>query len=213
MLAITDTGHGMDEEIRRQIFEPFFTTKVSGKGTGLGLATVHGIVKQSGGTIYVYSEPGQGTTFKIYLPASEGVVTNLEDAAQTAVLQSGHETILLVEDEEALRDLVRLTLEEIGYTLLQAENGVAALALAADYPGVIDLLLTDVVLPQKSGRELAEALAEQRPQTRVLFMSGYMDDAVMRHGVLAAEMNFLSKPFSRSALASKVREVLDKPKP
>lgn len=213
MLAITDTGHGMDEEIRRQIFEPFFTTKVSGKGTGLGLATVHGIVKQSGGTIYVYSEPGQGTTFKIYLPASEGVVTNLEDAAQTAVLQSGHETILLVEDEEALRDLVRLTLEEIGYTLLQAENGVAALALATDYPGVIDLLLTDVVLPQKSGRELAEALAEQRPQTRVLFMSGYMDDAVMRHGVLAAEMNFLSKPFSRSALASKVREVLDKPKP
>lgn len=212
MLAITDTGHGMDEETQRQIFEPFFTTKVSGKGTGLGLATVHGIVKQSGGTIYVYSEPGQGTTFKIYLPASEGLAPNLEDVTQTAVLQTGHETILLVEDEEALRDLVRLTLEEIGYTVLEAEDGVAALALAAEYPDVIHLLLTDVVLPHKGGRELAEALAAPRPQTRVLFMSGYMDDAVMRHGVLAAEMNFLSKPFSRSALASKVRDVLDKPK-
>ncbi len=213
MLAITDTGHGMNEVTRRQVFEPFFTTKEPGKGTGLGLATVHGIVKQSGGTIYVYSEPGQGTTFKIYLPASENVVTDLAEVGQTAVPLPGHETILLVEDEAALRHLVRLTLEEIGYTILEAEDGSSALALAAEHPDTIDLLLTDVVLPQKSGRKLAEELHAHRPQMRVLFMSGYMDDAVMRHGVLMAEMNFLSKPFSRSALASKVREVLEKPAP
>ncbi|MCA9953565.1 MAG: PAS domain S-box protein [Anaerolineales bacterium] len=211
MLAITDTGQGMDEETRQQIFEPFFTTKGPGKGTGLGLATVHGIIKQSGGAIYVYSELGHGTTFKIYLPVSEEVAPDMADVSQTAVPQSGHETILLVEDEEALRDLVRLTLEEIGYTILEAEDGIAALALAAEHSEPIHMLLTDVVLPQKGGRKLAEELTAQRPGIRVLFMSGYMDDAVMRHGVLMAEMNFLSKPFSRSALASKVRDVLDKP--
>lgn len=210
MIAITDTGIGMDEATRLQIFEPFFTTKEPGQGTGLGLATVHGIVKQSGGTIYVYSEPEQGTTFKIYLPASEGMAAELKDTAAVSALQSGYETILLVEDEQALRELVRLTLEEIGYTVLEAQDGRTALTLAAEYPETINLLLTDVVLPKKSGREVAEELQRQRPGLKVLFMSGYMDDAVMRHGVLMAEMDFLSKPFSRSTLASKVREVLEK---
>ncbi len=210
LIAITDTGHGMDRVTRKQIFEPFFTTKQPGKGTGLGLATVHGIVKQSGGTIYVYSEPDRGTTFKIYLPASKSAV-DLQAAAAPEAAQRGYETILLVEDEEALRQLVCMTLQEIGYTVLEAYDGSQALVLAEQYPSPIALLLTDVVLPHKSGRELAEQLVARRPETKVLFMSGYMDDAVMRHGVLAADVNFLSKPFSRSALASKVREVLDKP--
>ena len=210
LIAITDTGQGMDRVTREQIFEPFFTTKVAGKGTGLGLATVHGIVKQSGGTICVYSEPDHGTTFKIYLPASKSTVDLQAEVASEAA-QCGYETILLVEDEEALRQLVCLTLQEIGYTVLEAGDGSQALALAEQYPAPIALLLTDVVLPHKSGRELAGQFAARHPETKVLFMSGYMDDAVMRHGVLTADVNFLSKPFSRSVLASKVREVLDKP--
>ncbi|MFZ1401302.1 MAG: PAS domain S-box protein [Candidatus Promineifilaceae bacterium] len=209
LLAITDNGHGMDDATSKQIFEPFFTTKHPGKGTGLGLATVHGIIKQSGGTIYVYSEPAQGTTFKIYLPAQE------PSAQQTAVsipgaAQTGSETILLVEDEPALCELIQETLQEIGYTVLASQNGDDALAIAHTYPTPIELLLTDVVLPHRSGQEVAKELTAVSPQTKVLFISGYTDDAVIRHGVLTANVNFLSKPFSRSALAAKVREVLDK---
>lgn len=211
MLAITDTGIGMDEDTRRQIFEPFFTTKQPGKGTGLGLATVHGIVKQSGGAIYVYSEPGQGTTFKIYLPVHWDEGGPHETSATSEVTETGQETILLVEDESALRELIQLTLAEIGYTVLDAQNGEEALAVAKAPPARIDLLLSDVVLPQMSGREIAEEITAVSPATRVLFMSGYMDDAVMRHGVLMADVNFISKPFSRRELTKKVRDVLHKP--
>ncbi|MEZ4593001.1 MAG: PAS domain S-box protein [Chloroflexota bacterium] len=191
LLAITDTGYGMEETTRKQIFEPFFTTKQPGQGTGLGLATVHGIVKQSGGSIYVYSEPGKGATFKIYLPAEQHTQAKqtAEEAGETPLL--GNETILLVEDEPMLRELVQETLTEIGYTVFAAANGEAGLAIAQAEP--INLLLTDVVLPQMSGREIAAALTAVSPQTKVLYISGYMDDAVIRHGVLTSEVNFLSK--------------------
>ncbi|MEJ2750534.1 MAG: response regulator, partial [Anaerolineae bacterium] len=210
MLAVTDTGHGMDRAIQNQIFEPFFTTKEAGKGTGLGLATVHGIVKQCGGAIYVYSEPGQGATFKVYLPASESATSPLVDSLSAKMVQRGHETVLLVEDEQALRDLVQITLQEMGYTVLEAGNGREAIELAERHPAQIDLLLTDVIMPQMSGGELAQILIAQRPEMKVLFVSGYMDDDVVRHGLLTAEVDFLSKPFTRSMLASKVRDVLDR---
>ncbi len=210
ILAVSDTGHGMDEETQKQIFEPFFTTKQPGQGTGLGLATVHGIIKQSGGSIFVYSEPDQGTTFKVCLPANENVAEQKDDTSLAAILQEGQETILLVEDEDALRELVRMTLEELGYTVLEAGNAGQALGLVEQYQASIDLLLTDVVMPNMSGRELAQELVTQRQGLKILFMSGYMDDAVVRHGLLTAEVNFLPKPFSRTVLAAKVREALEK---
>jgi CheY-like chemotaxis protein len=210
MLAVTDTGHGMDERTRTQIFEPFFTTKPAGVGTGLGLSTVHGIVKQSGGSILVYSEPGVGTTFKIYLPAGDAVQESAGTHKTQPLIRRGSETILLVEDEEMLRDLVRAVLQEKGYTILEAQTIGQAAAFCKEYEGSIDLLLTDVIMPQMSGRELAEQLKTFRPQMKVLFMSGYTDDTVVRHGVLAAEVAFLPKPFSAGTLESKVREVLDK---
>jgi two-component system cell cycle sensor histidine kinase/response regulator CckA len=211
MLAVTDTGQGMDEVTRKQIFEPFFTTKQADKGTGLGLATVHGVIKQSGGAIFVYSELGQGTTFKIYLPANANAFEQRFDSPVVTTMQHGSETILLVEDEIALRDLVRITLQEVGYTVLEADDSSQALGLVEQYADEIDLLLTDVVMPRVSGRDLAQALSARRPGVKVLFMSGYMDDDVLRHGLLTAEVEFLSKPFTRSTLASKVRSVLDKP--
>jgi PAS domain S-box-containing protein len=210
MLSVTDTGLGMDAATQKQIFEPFFTTKAQGKGTGLGLATVHGIVNQSGGTIYVYSEPGQGATFKIYLPARGDVVASLTDSIAVKMAPQGHETILLVEDEAALRDLVRETLQEMGYSVLEAGDGRTALELVEQQTTPIDLLLTDVVMPQMSGRELAQVLTARWPAMKVLFMSGYMDDKAMRQELLTAQVNFLAKPFTRSTLASKVRDVLDK---
>jgi CheY-like chemotaxis protein len=210
MLAVTDTGHGMDKQTRTRVFEPFFTTKEPGKGTGLGLATVYGIIKQSGGDILVYSEPGQGATFKIYLPANDTASTGLAPAQTRPASRGGRETILLVEDAEMVRELAQATLRDKGYTILEARHGREALALATQYQGSIDLLLTDVVMPQMSGRELAEQLQASRPPLKVLFMSGYTDDAVVRHGLLAAEVDFLSKPFSPNLLVSKVREVLDK---
>lgn len=210
LLTVTDTGHGMDQATQKQLFEPFFTTKKVGEGTGLGLATAHGIIKQSGGNILVYSEPGQGTTFKIYLPASESGVETKAISPTESVDWHGHETILVAEDETAVRELITATLQELGYTVLAAPNGEEALSLAGQYQQPIDLLLTDVVMPKISGRELAETLQAQRPLLKTLFMSGYMDDAVVRHGLLQAEVAFLPKPFSSNILAAKVRKVLDK---
>ncbi|MBK7894817.1 MAG: PAS domain S-box protein [Anaerolineaceae bacterium] len=209
MLAISDTGNGMDEATRQRIFEPFFTTKEAGNGTGLGLATVHGIVRQSGGSIFVYSEPNQGTTFKIYLPASNKEAPQTAQHLSTTFDNSGTETILVVEDEEAVRNLVCSTLEGLGYAVMAAKDGYAALSLMRQRNEAVDLLLTDVVMPKMSGRELAEQLVEQYSNLKVLFMSGYMDDAVVRHGILTAQVAFLPKPFSGNLLANKVREVLD----
>jgi two-component system, cell cycle sensor histidine kinase and response regulator CckA len=208
MLAVSDTGVGMDEATQARIFEPFFTTK-GDKGTGLGLATVYGIVKQAGGSIYVYSEPGRGTTFKVYLPVVEEPDTATRPNLDPERHLHGTETILLVEDEPAVRSLSRMVLEMYGYTVLEAGNGGEALRRGEAHDGPIHLLLTDVVMPGMGGREVAERLRPRHPAMRVLYVSGYTDDAVVRHGVLAAETAFLQKPFTPVTLASKVREVLD----
>ncbi len=213
MLAVSDTGLGMDEETQSHIFEPFFTTKGQ-KGTGLGLATVYGIVKQSGGYIWVYSEPDHGTTFKVYLPRVE------EAAADKPTVQAapagpplGHETILVVEDEPQLRDLTRQFLETRGYTVLVAEHGAAAIDVARRHKGVIHLLLTDIIMPVMNGRELAQRMAGLSPKTRILFMSGYTENAIWRNGMIESSTNFLQKPFTLDALTRKVREVLETPTP
>jgi len=209
MLAVTDTGTGMDEATKARIFEPFFTTKQPGKGTGLGLATVYAIVTQAGGFIWVYSELGHGTSFKIYLPQVDGVATTA--AVARVDLPRGTETVLLVEDAAAVRAVARQVLQRQGYRVLEASDGVDALHLAARYQGTIDLVLTDVVMPRAGGRELAERLLTVRPDTRVLYMSGYTDDSVVRHGILEGGVAYLQKPFSPEGLARKVREVLDAP--
>jgi len=208
MLAVSDTGNGMDSKTQARIFEPFFTTKELGKGTGLGLSTVYGIVKQSGGNIWVYSEVGRGTTFKIYLPRVEGAQQYKRGSYLDEVFQ-GKETILLIEDEETLRKLARQTLTLYGYKVLEASNGEAAVSLCEEHPEPIDLVLTDVIMPGLSGREVAHQLLELRPEVRVLFMSGYTDDAIVHQGVLDEAANFIQKPFAPDALARKVREVLD----
>ena len=209
MLAITDTGCGIDAETLSHVFEPFFTTKEQGKGTGLGLSTVYGIVKQSGGYIWPYSEPGIGTTFKIYLPRVDEIAERAQARAQVASGLGGSETILLVEDEEGVRALTRQLLQRHGYTVLEAEHGRDALLLCERYSGPIHLLLSDVVLAQMSGRELVERLSPLRPEMKVLYMSGYSDEAIVHHGVLAPGTAFLQKPFSTESLMRKLREVLD----
>ncbi|MBI3272035.1 MAG: GAF domain-containing protein, partial [Planctomycetes bacterium] len=200
-LAVSDTGTGMDAETRGRLFEPFFTTKEKGKGTGLGLSTVYGIVQQAGGSVGVYSEPGRGTTFKVYLPRVEAEAGARRPAAATVRETRGTETVLIVEDEGVVRALARELLGLAGYTLLEAQNGGEALLASERHAGPIHLLVTDVVLPQLGGRELAER-----------FMSGYTTDTVVRHGVLEGEIHFLQKPFSTKVFLNKVREVLDAPR-
>jgi PAS domain S-box-containing protein len=210
LLAVSDTGIGMDEQTRARIFEPFFTTKEIGKGTGLGLATVYGIVKQSGGFIWVYSEPGQGAVFKIYLPLLDQPVATADQAFAPVVHARGTETILLAEDSGAVRTAAKHILERQGYTVIGAPSGKAAINILGKWQLPIHLLLTDVIMPEMSGRELAEEFLALRPDGKVLFMSGYTDDAVVLHGLLESGLAFLQKPFTPDALASKVREVLDK---
>ncbi len=209
LFAVSNTGVGMDEATQAHLFEPFFTTKEIGKGTGLGLATVYGIVKQSGGYIWVYSEPGHGTTFKIYLPRITGTADTVVPAPESQQLRRGTETVLLVEDAAPVRALARRSLEAYGYAVLDAADGFAAFELSARHPGGIDILVTDVVMPGMSGRELAERLAPRRPRMKVLYTSGYTDDAMVRQGVLRSGVAFLQKPFVPETLARKVRDVLD----
>jgi CheY-like chemotaxis protein len=209
LLAVNDSGIGMTPTVRAHIFEPFFTTKGPGQGTGLGLATVYGIVKQSGGFITVESESGSGTTFQIYFPVVEFGASAERAASGRKLLAHGTETILLVEDEDAVRSMVRVALQRAGYVLLEASRGTEALRVASEHAGAIHLVMTDVVMPEMSGRELVERLAPRRPDIKVLYLSGYTDDAVVRHGVLRADVAFLQKPFTMSALTNKVREVLD----
>jgi PAS domain S-box-containing protein len=208
VLTIRDTGLGMDAETQSHMFEPFFSTKGSGKGTGLGLSTVYGIVQQSRGEITVETAPGKGSTFRVSLPVAEGVPLGPEGLPSLAPPLAGTETILLVEDEDAVRELTREVLDAGGYVVLEARNGPEALELAQAHRGAIDLLLADVIMPRMSGRELAERLRTLRPGTKVLFVSGYTDDAVLRHGVLQDEVPFLQKPFAPRDLEQKVREVL-----
>jgi len=209
MLAVEDTGVGMDADTRAHVFEPFFTTKGPGKGTGLGLATVYGIVKQSGGYVLVKSEPGQGSQFEIYLPRLEEPVDAPEEAIARSGLPRGSETVLLVEDQDEVRDLAREILEMSGYTVLEARHGREALLVCERHAGPLHLLLTDVVMPHMGGRELADRLAPAYPGLKVLYMSGYTEDAIVHHGVLDPGTSLLQKPFTSDVLAKRVRDLLD----
>jgi len=209
MLAVSDTGTGMDPVTQARIFQPFFTTKEPGKGTGLGLSTVDAIVRQHGGHVWLYSEPGTGTVFKVYLPRALEAAAAEAAPALPPVERRGTETVLLVEDTQAVRALVARVLEGLGYTVLEASDASMAEIVAARHHGKIDLLLTDVVMPGDSGPELARRLSAARPGLRVLYTSGYADDAVVHHGVVAAGAAYLQKPFTPDALARKTREVLD----
>jgi len=209
MLAVSDTGIGMDKETHEHIFEPFFTTKKVGKGTGLGLATVYGIVKQNNGFIWVYSEPKQGAIFKVYLPEVKKDADPEKKEKKSVVKLNGSETVLIVEDDGLLRNLTQNTLQRYGYKVLDAENGEDAIRVCKEYDGRIDLMITDVVMPKIGGREAAKRLLPLYPQMKVIYMSGYTDDAIVHHGVLEPGLNFLEKPFTPKGLARKVREVLN----
>ena len=209
MLAVSDNGIGMDETTRLRVFEPFFTTKETGKGTGLGLSTAYGIVKQSGGYIWVYSEPGHGTTFKIYLPRVDAQPEAIRRQESVFASYRGTETVLLLEDEDGVRALIRHMLHKQGYTVLEAKRGEEAIHLCRHHEGSIHLLLADVVLEQMSGREVAEQLSLMRPEMKTLYISGYTDDAIVHHGVLSHEMPFLQKPFTAEGLIRKVRQVIE----
>jgi two-component system, cell cycle sensor histidine kinase and response regulator CckA len=210
MLAVSDTGHGMDEETQAHIFEPFFTTKPQGQGTGLGLSTVFGIVQQSGGHISVYSEPGRGTIFKVYFPSTAAGSDSVELKVPSRRAK-GSEAILVVEDDESVRKLIRSILKQSGYTVLEAREGEEALRICENRTHSIHLIITDVVMPQMSGKELADLVAARWPEIRLLFMSGYTGNAMAQQGVLDARMQLLQKPFAPAALTDKVREVLETP--
>jgi two-component system cell cycle sensor histidine kinase/response regulator CckA len=212
LLAVTDTGIGMTADTVAHIFEPFYTTKESGRGTGLGLSTVYGIVKQSGGYIWVYSEPGKGTTFKVYLPrVKDAVPVSPPPETSAPARRMGHETILLVEDEPAVRELTQMVLSERGYTVIEAPTPEDAERLVENSGAEVHLLLTDVVMPGISGRELAKRLTGRYPHLRVLYMSGYTYNVIAQDGTLEEGISFLQKPFTPQVLTQKVREALDRP--
>ncbi len=210
-LAVRDTGTGMDADTRSRIFEPFFTTKGPGKGTGLGLATVYGIVAQSGGAITVESEPGSGSIFCVSLPLAEGPLEERKPSAPPVALIKHSETVLVAEDEDVVRQLVCTILEEFGYKVLCAASGAEAIKIAQEHPGTIDILVTDVVMPEMHGPELASHLSKQRPELKVLYVSGYSENDISEQGVLYEGLEVLQKPFSRAALAEKIRKILDSP--
>jgi CheY-like chemotaxis protein len=199
----------MDAETQKQVFEPFFTTKGQEKGTGLGLSTVYGIVRQSGGHIWVYSEVGQGSVFKVFLPYVDAKATDVGSGKQEAATPRGSETVLLAEDEDGIRRVSVRLLTELGYTVIPARNGGEAVELAARHDGTIDILLSDVVMPEMNGLELWDRLRMDRPSIPALFMSGWASDAVVRHGILDGQVPFLQKPFSSQQLGLKIREILD----
>jgi CheY-like chemotaxis protein len=209
LLAESDNGAGMSRDVREHLFEPFFTTKEVGKGTGLGLATVYGVVMQNEGFVDVYSEPGQGTTFKIYLPRFVGEADQVPTETAAAKTPEGTETVLIVEDEEAILNLVKMILERLGYTVLTANTPSQAICLTREYADDIHLLITDVVMPEMNGRELAERLAPIKPGLKSLFMSGYTANVIAHRGVLDEGVCFIQKPFSIKSMAEKVREVLE----
>jgi CheY-like chemotaxis protein len=213
LLEVRDTGTGMDPETRSHIFEPFFTTKELGKGTGLGLSTVYGIIKQSGGYIWVDSQPEEGTTFQIFLPQAEGESALKESHPLSHQLLQGSETILVVEDNDLVRDMTSEALKQYGYTVIEAPGGEQALKVIQEYGEKIDLLLTDVVMPGLNGRELADQILSLRPGIRVLYMSGYADNAIVQYGVLNPGLAFIEKPFSPETLAAKLRQVLNSSPP
>ena len=210
LLEVSDTGVGMDRETASRAFEPFYTTKEAGRGTGLGLATVYGIVNQSGAYIEIESEVGRGTKFSVHLPVVDVEATDMEQASPENDLSPGSETVLLVEDDAGVRALARRVLNRLNYDVLEAPDGQQAILMSERYDGRIDLVLTDVVMPGMSGPAMAEVLTETRPEARILFMSGYTDDAILHHGVLDRDVEFLSKPFTPQDLATKIREVLDR---
>jgi two-component system cell cycle sensor histidine kinase/response regulator CckA len=208
MLAVSDTGYGMVKEIREQIFEPFFSTKGE-KGTGLGLSTVYGIIKQHRGNIWVYSEPGEGTTFKVYLPVSDKTLVETETGKKSITNLEGFETILLVEDNEQVRNITQSILNRYSYIVLVAENTTEALTILREHGGPVHLLLTDVVMPEMNGKQLFGRVSGKYPGLKVLYMSGYTNNVIAHRGVLDEGVHFIQKPFTAQALAIKLREILD----